>query len=107
MHIAMDIWTPVEDKMPRQIPEPTNSVDRNAVAVIKDGHIVGLVCSLQPIPHYLTVLGKGCKQSQLLSIEELDMGFKYLVFTTSVDQSLILTSYVQEVIDSLKTSGLV
>ena len=36
----MDIWTPVEDEMLRLIPEPTNSVDRNAVAVMK-GQIVG------------------------------------------------------------------
>ena len=29
----MNIWTPVEDEMLRLTPEPTNSVDRNAVAV--------------------------------------------------------------------------
>ncbi len=39
----MDIWTPVEDEILRLIPEPTNSVDRNAVAVMKEGQIVGHV----------------------------------------------------------------
>ena len=34
-HTYMDTWTPVEDEMLRLIPEPTNSVDRNAVAVMK------------------------------------------------------------------------
>ena len=39
----MDIWTPVEDEMLRLMPEPTNSVDRNAVAVMKEEQIVGHV----------------------------------------------------------------
>ena len=39
-HAYMDIWTPVEDEMLRLVPEPTNSVDRNAVAVMKEGQIV-------------------------------------------------------------------
>ena len=42
-HAYMDIWTPGEDEMLRLIPEPTNSVDRNAVTVMNKGHIVGHV----------------------------------------------------------------
>ena len=49
-HLLEDIWTPVEDEMLRLIPEPTNSVDRNAVAVMKEGQIVGHVpFNLSPI----------------------------------------------------------
>ena len=40
MHAYMDIWTPVEDEVLRLIPEPTNSVDRNAAAVMKEGHML-------------------------------------------------------------------
>ena len=57
-------------------------------------------CSLQPIPHYFTVLENGCIKTKLLLellegkyIEELDMGLKYCVFTNFMNQSLILTSY--------------
>jgi len=39
-HAYMDILTPVEDEMLRLIPEPTNSVDGNAVVVMK-GQVVG------------------------------------------------------------------
>ena len=49
-HLLEDIWTPVEDEILRLIPEPTNSVDRNAVAVMKEGQIVGHVpFNLPPI----------------------------------------------------------
>ena len=49
-HTYMDIWTPVEDEMLRLIPEPTNS--RNAVAVMKEGQIVGHVpFNLSPLFH--------------------------------------------------------
>ena len=49
-HAYMDIWTPVEDGMLRLIPEITDSVDRNAVAVMKEGQIVGHVpFNLSPI----------------------------------------------------------
>jgi len=45
----MDIWALVEDEMLRLIPELTNSVDGNAVAV-KDGQVVGHVpFNLSPI----------------------------------------------------------
>ena len=60
---CMNIWTHVEDEMLRLIPEPTNSVDRNAVAVMKEGYIVGHVPFNPFIPHYLAVLEKGCKLS--------------------------------------------
>ena len=61
-HAYMDIWTPVEDEMLKLIPEPTNSVDRNAVAVMKEGHIVGHnPFNLSPIISLF--LKKGCKQS--------------------------------------------
>ena len=48
-HAYMATWTPVEDEVLRVIPEPTNSVDRNAVAVMKEEHIVGHVPSLSHI----------------------------------------------------------
>ena len=90
----MDIWTPVEDEMLRLIPEPTNSVDRNAVAVMKEGQIVGHVpFNLSPIISLF--LRRNVNKIELLegkSIEELDMGLKYSVFTNFMDQSLILTS---------------
>ena len=37
----MDVWTQDEDEMLRLIPEPINSMDRNAVAVMKEEQIVG------------------------------------------------------------------
>ena len=36
-HAYMDVWTPVEDETLRLIPEPTNSVDGSAVAMMKEG----------------------------------------------------------------------
>ena len=46
----MSIWTPVQDETLRLIPEPANSVDRNAVAVMKEGQVVGHVpFNLAPI----------------------------------------------------------
>ena len=49
----MHIWISrfqLKMKMLRLIPEPTNSVDRNAVAVMKEGQIVGHVpFNLSPI----------------------------------------------------------
>ena len=57
----MSIWTPVQDEILRLIPEPTNSVDRNAVAVMKERRVVGHGPFNRP--HYLTVLEKGCEQS--------------------------------------------
>ena len=46
----MNIWTPVQDEILRLIPEPVNSVDRNAVAVKKQGRVVGHVpFNLAPI----------------------------------------------------------
>ena len=46
----MDVWTPVQDEILRLIPEPSNSVDRNAVALMKEGQVVGHVpYNLSPI----------------------------------------------------------
>ena len=46
----MDIWTPVENEILKLICEPSNSVDRNAVAVMKDGKTVRHVpYNLSPI----------------------------------------------------------
>ena len=45
----MDIWTPVEDEMLRLIPEPTNSVDGNAVAVMKEQVVGHVPFNLSPI----------------------------------------------------------
>jgi len=36
IHAYIDTWTPVEDEKLRLIPEPTNSVDRNAIAVMRE-----------------------------------------------------------------------
>ena len=44
-HAYMDMWTPVENEMLRLIPEPTNSVDRKAVAVLKEDQILGHILS--------------------------------------------------------------
>ena len=49
----MHIWTPVEDEMLRLIPEPTNSVDRNTVAVMK-GEIVGHISFFMEINEQLS-----------------------------------------------------
>ena len=49
-HAYMNIWTPVQDEILRLIPELANSVDRNAVAVMKEGRVVGHVpFNLAPI----------------------------------------------------------
>ena len=46
----MSIWTPVQDEILRLIPEPANSVDRNAVVVVNEGRVVGHVpFNLAPI----------------------------------------------------------
>ena len=46
------IWTPVQYEILRLIPEPANSVDRNAVAVMKEGRVVGHVpFNLAPLSH--------------------------------------------------------
>ena len=42
-HAYMDVWTPVQDEILRLIPEFINSVDSNAVAVMKEGQIIGHV----------------------------------------------------------------
>ena len=109
-HAYMDIWTPVEDGMLRLIPEPTDSVDRNAVAVMKEGQIVGHVpFNLSSIislflrrdvnKAFARVTGGKVNRG-------VDMGLKYSVFTNFMDQSPYIDK-LREVIDSLKTSGLV
>ena len=46
----MSIWTPVQDEILRLIPEPANSGDRNAVAVMKEGRVIAHVpFNLAPI----------------------------------------------------------
>ena len=55
-HAYMNKWTSVQDEILRLIPEPANSVDRNAVAVMK-GRVVGHV------PFNLAPIKKGCEQS--------------------------------------------
>ena len=48
----MNIWTPVQDEILRLIPEPANSVDRNAVAVMEEGRVVGHVpFNWSPLSH--------------------------------------------------------
>ena len=48
-HAYMDTWTPVEAEVLRLIPEPTNSVDRNAVAVMKRQIVGHVPFNLSPI----------------------------------------------------------
>ena len=99
----MDIWTPVEDEMLRLIPEP-NSVDRNAVAVMKEGQIVGHVpFNLSPIISLFLRrdVNKGGK---------VNRGAGYGLEIQCVYQFYGPKPYIdklREVIDSLKTSGLV
>jgi len=45
----MDIWALVEDEMLRLIPEPTNSVDGNAVAVKDEQNVGHVPCTLSTI----------------------------------------------------------
>ena len=46
----MIIWSPVQDEILRLIPEPADSVNKNAVAVVKEGRVVGHVSyNLAPI----------------------------------------------------------
>ena len=96
-HAYMDTWTPVEDEVLRLIPEPTNSVDRNAVAVMKEGQIVGHVpFNLSPIVSLFLRRDVNKAFARVTGgkvNEELDMVLKYRVFTNFTDQSLILTSY--------------
>ena len=42
-HAYMQVWTPVQDEMLLLKREPTNVVDRNAVAVFKEEQVVGHV----------------------------------------------------------------
>ena len=42
-HAYMDVWTPVLDEMLILKREPDNVADRNAVAVFKEGQVVGHV----------------------------------------------------------------
>ena len=49
-HAYISIWTPVQDEILRLIPEPANSVDRNAVVVMNEGRVVGHIpFNLAPI----------------------------------------------------------
>ena len=59
-HACMDVWTPVQDETLRLIPEPSNSVD---ICCTDERRPSCRSCSLQSIPHCLTVLEKGCEQS--------------------------------------------
>ena len=83
--------------MLRLIPEPTNSVDRNAVAVMKEGQIVGHVpFNLSPTislflrrdvnKTFARVTGGKVNQGA-------GHGLEILWFTNFMDQSHVLTSY--------------
>ena len=41
----------MQDEILRLIPEPANSVDRNAAAVMKEGRVVGHVPFKPPLSH--------------------------------------------------------
>ena len=104
-HAYMDIWTPVEDEMLRLIPEPTNSVDRNAVAVMKEGQIVGHV------PFNLSsIISLLLKAFARVTGGKVNRGAGYELEISCVYQFYGPKPYIdklREVIDSLKTSGLV
>ena len=106
----MDIWTPVDDEMLRLIPEPTNSVDRNAVAVMKEGQIVGHVpFNLSPI---ISLFLRRDVNKLLLRVTggKVNRGAGYGLEIQRVYQFYGPKPYIDklgEVIDSLKTSGLV
>ena len=105
-----DIWTPVEDEMLRLIPEPTNSVDRNAVAVIKEGQTVGHVpFNLSPIIS-LFLRRDVNKAFARVTGGKVNRGAGYGLEIPCVYQFYGPKPYIdklREVIDSLKTSGLV
>ena len=104
----MDIWTPVEDEMLRLIPEPTNSVDRNAVAVMKGGQIVGHVpFNLSPI---ISLFLRRDVNKTRVTGGKVNRGAGYGLEIQCVYQFYGPKPYIdklREVIDSLKTSGLV
>ena len=103
----MDIWTPVEDEMLRLIPEPTNSVDRNAVAVMKEGQIVGHVpFNLSPIIS-LFLRRDVNKAFARVTGGKVNRGAGYGLEILCVYGPKPYIDKLQEVIDSLKTSGLV
>ena len=106
-HAYMDIWTPVEDEMLRLIPEP---VDRNAVAVMKEGQIVGHVpFNLSPIIS-LFLRRDVNKAFARVTGGKVNRGAGYGLEIQFVYQFYGPKPYIdklREVIDSLKTSGLV
>ena len=108
-HAYMDIWTPVEDEMLRLIPEPTNSVDRNAVAVMKEGQIVGHVpFNLSPIIS-LFLRRDVNKAFARVTGGKVNRGAGYGLEIQCVYQFYGPKPYIdklREVIGSLKTSGL-
>ena len=108
-HAYMDIWTPVDGEMLRLIPEPTNSVDGNAVAVMK-GQVVGHVpFNLSPIIS-LFLRRDVNKAFARVTGGKVNRGAGYGLEIPCVYQFYGPKPYIdklQEVIDSLKTSGLV
>ena len=108
-HAYMDVWTPVEDEMLRLIPEPSNSVDRNAVAVMKEGQVVGHVpYNLAPIVS-LFLRRDVNKAFARVTGEKINRGAGYGLEIPCVYQFYGPKAYIdklREVSDALKSSGL-
>ena len=99
-HAYMDIWTPVENELLRLIPEPTNSVDRKAVAVLKEDQIVGHIpFNLSPIKAFARVTGSKINRGAGYGLE-IPCVYEFYGPKPYIDK-------LREVIASLKSSGLV
>ena len=105
----MDVWTPVEDEMLRLIPEPSNSVDRNAVAVMKEGEVVGHVpYNLAPVVS-LFLRRDVNKAFAGVTGDKVNRGAGYGLEIPCVYKFYGPKPYIdklKEVTDSLKSSGL-
>lgn len=108
-HAYMDVWTPVEDEMLRLIPEPSNSVDRNAVAVMKEDQVVGHIpYNLAPIVS-LFLKRDVNKAFARVTGEKINRGAGYGLEIPCVYQFNRPKAYIdklREVSDALKSSGL-
>ena len=109
-HAYMDIWTPVENELLRLIPEPTNSVDRKAVAVLKEDQIVGHIpFNLSPIIS-LFLKRDVNKAFARVTGSKINRGAGYGLEIPCVYEFYGPKPYIdklREVIASLKSSGLV
>ena len=108
-HAYTDVWTPVEVEMLRLIPEPSNSVDRNAVAVMKEDQVVGHIpYNVAPIVS-LFLKRDVNKAFARVTREKINRGAGYGLEIPCVYQFYGPNAYIdklREVSDALKSSGL-